>query len=183
MWACIAYICLSLSSHSLIIQPNFQVCLSVEESSQEASKSSYKYLTWYDFLTCTDVKRDVWEGPIMTEPNKDDMSIERRNVGERPTTTENGMYKSALWYYFLIPFSSSQVPQANMFTQAHDFQINDGIFNNIVSNQLIKNASVLRPLVYYRSISMTTEKLRPIEQSSQMWVIKWVKSTTSLYNY
>ena len=113
------------------------MCLSVEESSQEASKSSYKYLTWYHFLTCTDVKRDVWEGPIMTEPNKDDMSIERRNVGERPTTTENGMYKSAFWYYFLIPFSSSEVLQANMFTQAHDFQINDGIFNNIVSNQLI----------------------------------------------
>ena len=77
------------------IQPNFQACLRIEESSQEASKSSYKYLTWYYFLTCTDVKRDVWEGPIMTEHNKDDMSIERRNVGERPTTTENGMYKSA----------------------------------------------------------------------------------------
>ena len=30
----------------LIIQPDFQACLSIEESSQEASKSSYKYLTW-----------------------------------------------------------------------------------------------------------------------------------------
>ena len=29
----------------------------------------------------------------MTEPNKEDMSVERRNVGERPKTTENGMYK------------------------------------------------------------------------------------------
>ena len=87
--------CLSSSSHELIIQPNFQVGPSVEESPQEASKSSYKYLTWYYFLTCTDVKTDVWEGPVMTERKKDDMSIERRNVGERPTTTENGMYKSA----------------------------------------------------------------------------------------
>ena len=79
----------------MIIQPNFQVCLSVEESSQEGSKSSHKYLTWYYFLGCTDVKSDVWEDPIITEANKDDMSIERRNVGERPTTTENGMYKLA----------------------------------------------------------------------------------------
>jgi len=74
----------------LFIQPNFQPCLSVEESSQEASKSSYKYLTWYYFLTCTDAKRDVWED---SEPNKDDMSIERRNVGEGPMTTGGGMYK------------------------------------------------------------------------------------------
>ena len=79
----------------MIIQPNFQACLRVEESSQEASKSSYKYLTWYYFLTCTDAKRDVWEGPIVTGPNEGDMSIERRIVGERPTTTENGMYKLA----------------------------------------------------------------------------------------
>jgi hypothetical protein len=78
----------------LIIQPNFQDHLSVEESSQ-ASKSSYKYLTWYYFLTCIDVKRDVWEGPVMTGPNKDDMFIERGNVSERPTTTENSMYKLA----------------------------------------------------------------------------------------
>ena len=28
----------------------------------------------------------------MTEPNKDNMSIERRNLGERLTTTEGGMY-------------------------------------------------------------------------------------------
>ncbi|EDR06794.1 uncharacterized protein LACBIDRAFT_299673 [Laccaria bicolor S238N-H82] len=77
--------------------PNFQACLRVDGSSQEA-----------------DVMRDVWEGPIMTEPNEDDMSIERRNVGERPTTTVN-------------------VAQANMFTQAHDFQINDGVFNNTIN--------------------------------------------------
>ncbi|EDR06801.1 uncharacterized protein LACBIDRAFT_299688 [Laccaria bicolor S238N-H82] len=77
--------------------PNFHVCLSVEECSQEP-----------------DVKRGVWEGPIMTEPNKDDMSIVRRNVVERPTTTKN-------------------VAQANMFTQAHDFQINDGVFNNTIN--------------------------------------------------
>ena len=31
----------------------------------------------------------------MTEPNKDEMSIERRNVGERLTTAEAGMYKLA----------------------------------------------------------------------------------------
>ena len=71
------------------------MCLGVEESSQEASESSHKDLAWYYFLASTDIKRDVWEGPIMTEPNKDDMSIERRNVGGRPTTTENGMYKPA----------------------------------------------------------------------------------------
>ena len=84
-----------LPSHSLIIQPNFLVCLSVEESSQEASKSSYKYLTWYYFLACTDVKKDVWEGPIMTELNKGGMSIERRAVGERHPIMKNGMYKLA----------------------------------------------------------------------------------------
>ena len=39
--------------------------------------------------------------------------------------------------FVLIPFSSSEVPQANMFTQAHDFEINDGVFHNIASNQLI----------------------------------------------
>ena len=84
-----------LPSHSLIIQPNFQVGLSVEESSQEASKSSYKYSTWYYFLACTDVKKDVSEGPIMTELNKGGMSIERRNVGERHPIMKNGMYKLA----------------------------------------------------------------------------------------
>ena len=78
----------------MIIQPTFEACLTIEESSQEESKSSYKYLTWYYFLTCTDVKRDVREGPIMTETNKDDVSIERIKVAERPTT-ENGMYKLA----------------------------------------------------------------------------------------
>ena len=31
----------------------------------------------------------------MTEPNRDDMSIETGNVGERPTSTENGMYQLA----------------------------------------------------------------------------------------
>ena len=79
----------------MIIQPNFQACLSVGESSQEASKSSHKFLTWYSFLTCTDAKRDVWEDSIMTEPHEDGMSIERRNVGEGLTTTGGGMYKLA----------------------------------------------------------------------------------------
>ena len=104
LWACFPYFnCLCHLIH-LIIQPNFQPCLEVEEISQEASKSSYKYLTWYCCLTCTDARRDVWEGPIVTEPNKGDMSIERRIVGERPTATENGTYKLAFWYYFLITF-------------------------------------------------------------------------------
>jgi len=31
----------------------------------------------------------------MTDPNKGDMSSERRNVGERPTTTENCMSRLA----------------------------------------------------------------------------------------
>ena len=79
----------------LIIQPTFQACLSIEESLQEASKSSYKYSTWYYSLTYTDVKRDVLEGLIMTEPNQDDMAMERRDVIEKPTTTENGMQKLA----------------------------------------------------------------------------------------
>ena len=79
----------------MIIQPNFQACVRIEESSQEASKSSYEYLTWYYFLTCTDVKRDVWEDSIMTESNKDNESIERRNVGDGPTMTGGGMYKLA----------------------------------------------------------------------------------------
>ncbi|EDQ98654.1 uncharacterized protein LACBIDRAFT_298369 [Laccaria bicolor S238N-H82] len=76
--------------------PNFQVCLSIEEGSQEPSISSYKYSTWYYFLICTDVKRDVQEGPILTEPNKDDMSIVRRNVVEKPITTKNGTEKTSL---------------------------------------------------------------------------------------
>ena len=137
------------------------MCLSVEESSQEASESSHKDLTRYYFLASTDIKRDVWEGPIMTEPNKDDMSIERRNVGERPTTTGFGMYKPAHWNYFLITYYFFyKVPQVNVLTQAHDFQIKDGVFNNIVSNQCVQSAPFSRPLVYYRSISMTTENLR-----------------------
>ena len=127
----------------MIIQANFQVCLSVEESSQEASKSNYKYLTWYYLLIQTDVKRDVWEGPKTTKPNKDDMSVERRNVGERPTTTENGMFKLALEYYFMIFYFLYKVPQVNVLTQAHDFQINDSIFYsaNMVRNWFILNAS------------------------------------------
>ena len=31
----------------------------------------------------------------MTEPNKDHMSVESRNICERHTATENGMYKLA----------------------------------------------------------------------------------------
>ncbi|KIJ97428.1 hypothetical protein K443DRAFT_105698 [Laccaria amethystina LaAM-08-1] len=72
--------------------PNFQACLSVEEISQEPN-----------------AKRDVWEDSILTESNKDNMSIKRRNVGERPTTT-------------------GAVPQINVSTQVHDFQINDSVF-------------------------------------------------------
>ena len=59
----------------------------------------------------------------------------------------------------MIDFSSSEVPQANMFIQAHDFQINDGVFNNIVSHQLVGSAPFLRLLLYYRP--MTTENFRP----------------------
>ena len=77
----------------LIIQSSFQTCFRVEENSQEAGKSSHKYFTWYYFSTCTDAKRN--EDLIMTKHNKDDISIERRNIGERPTTTENCMYKLA----------------------------------------------------------------------------------------
>ena len=40
----------------------------------------------------------------MTEHKKGDMSIERRNAGERPTTTESGMCKLAHQNYFLITF-------------------------------------------------------------------------------
>ena len=61
--------------------------------SQEESKPSHRCLTWYYFLTCADVKKDVWEDPRMTEDNKDDTSIERKNVGKRFTTTGGGMYK------------------------------------------------------------------------------------------
>ena len=53
-------------------------------------------------LTCTDAKRDVGEDSIMTEPNEGGMSIERRNVGKRPTTTGEGIYKLAHRNYFLI---------------------------------------------------------------------------------
>ena len=49
----------------------------------------------YSFLTCTDANRDVWEDPITTEPNRDDMSIERRKAGEMLTTTGGGMYRLA----------------------------------------------------------------------------------------
>ena len=71
----------------------------------------------------------------MTEHNKDNMSIERRNIGERSTTTENGMHKLPVRYDFLIAFSF-EVPQINLLTQAHNFQINDTVFNsaNTVSN-------------------------------------------------
>ena len=34
----------------------------------------------------------MWEDSIMTESNRDDKSIERRNVGERPIMTGGGMY-------------------------------------------------------------------------------------------
>ncbi|EDR02557.1 uncharacterized protein LACBIDRAFT_393910 [Laccaria bicolor S238N-H82] len=54
-------------------------------------------------------KGDTWEDSIMTEPNKDDMFMGRRNVGERPTT-------------------AGGVPQVNVLTQAHDLQINDSVF-------------------------------------------------------
>ena len=79
----------------MIVQPDFWVHLSIEETLQEASKSSYKCLTCYYFLTCTDAKRDIWEDALMTESNTDDKSIERRNAGRRLTTTGGGMYKLA----------------------------------------------------------------------------------------
>ena len=83
------------------------------------------------------------EDPITTEPDRDDMSIERRNVGERPTTSENGMFKFALEYYFMIFYFFYKVPRVNVLTQAHDFQINDSIFYsaNMVRNWFILNAS------------------------------------------
>ena len=84
----------------LIIQPNFQACLSVEESSQESSESSYKHRTWYYFLTCTDAKWDVWEDSIITTAGRD--------VGERLTTTGGGMYKlvhqNCFFHYLLFVF-------------------------------------------------------------------------------
>ena len=76
----------------------------------------------------------------MTESRKIDKSIERRNVGDRPTMTAGGVYKLAFQYYFLINFYFfNEVPQVNVLTQAHDFQINDSIFNsaNTVSNWLV----------------------------------------------
>ncbi|EDR01074.1 uncharacterized protein LACBIDRAFT_395470 [Laccaria bicolor S238N-H82] len=78
----------------LNVLPNFQACLRVEESSQEAN-----------------AKRGAWEHPIVTEHNKDNISIEGRNLGEGSTTTEN-------------------VPQISVLEQAHDFQINDSVFNS-----------------------------------------------------
>ena len=69
----------------------------------------------------------------MTEPNKDNESVEI--FSEKLTTTGGGMYKIAFWYYFLI-ILVFEVPQVNVLTHAHDFQINDSIFNsaNTVSN-------------------------------------------------
>ena len=40
----------------------------------------------------------------MTDLNKDDMSMEKSNVGERPETTGGGMYKLAHWNYLLRTF-------------------------------------------------------------------------------
>ena len=76
----------------------------------------------------------------MTESNSNDKSIERRNVGERSTTTGGGMYKLPFQYYFLIScYFFIQVSQVNVLTQAHDFQINDSVFYsaNTVSNWLV----------------------------------------------
>ena len=51
---------------------------------------------------------------------------------------ENGMYKLPFCYYFLIAFFH-KVPQIDVITQAHDFQINDSFFNSAktVSNWLV----------------------------------------------
>ena len=49
----------------------------------------------YYFSTCKDPRRDAWKDPIVTEPNKDDKSTERRNSSERLMTTGDGMYKFA----------------------------------------------------------------------------------------
>ena len=67
----------------------------------------------------------------MTESNKVSNSIEGRNVGERSTTIGGGVYKLAFYNYFLIIlYFIYEVPQVNVLTQAHDFQINDSIFNS-----------------------------------------------------
>jgi hypothetical protein len=76
----------------------------------------------------------------MTESNKDDMSIERRNVGERPTTTGGWYVQTCLLKLFLDNlFYFHKVSQVNVLTQAHDFQINDSVFYsaNTVSNWLV----------------------------------------------
>ena len=76
----------------------------------------------------------------MTKLNKDDAFVERRNVGESPTTAGNGMYKLAFWYYFLITlYFVYEVPQIGVLAQAHDFQMNDCVFNaaNTVSIWLV----------------------------------------------
>ena len=45
-----------------------------------------------DFLTCPDPRRDAWEDPMLTEPNKDDKTTERRNVDERLMNMGDGKY-------------------------------------------------------------------------------------------
>ena len=80
----------------------------------------------------------------MTEPNKDDIAIETRSLGERLTTTRGGMYKLAHCNNFLMIFIFIyEVPQVNVLPQAHDFQISDSFFcsANTVSNWLVSSTS------------------------------------------
>ncbi|KIK04084.1 hypothetical protein K443DRAFT_4898 [Laccaria amethystina LaAM-08-1] len=55
-------------------------------------------------------KRDAWKDPILTEPNKDDKSIERRNAGEQLMTM-------------------GDVPQVNVLTHAHHVHLSNTVIN------------------------------------------------------
>ena len=49
----------------------------------------------YYLLTCPDPRRDGWEYSMLIEPNKDDTTTDRRNVGERLMNMGDGMYTFA----------------------------------------------------------------------------------------
>ena len=86
----------------LIIQPNFQACLGVdvEASPQKASKLTCKHLTSYCFLNCTDAKgREIW---VVTEANRDQKPIKRKNIGKRSLATGDGVYTLTFQYYLII---------------------------------------------------------------------------------
>ena len=69
------------------------------------------------------------------------MSIKRRNIGERPPATGDGIYALAFQYYFVITFFLlfHPVAQVNMFHQAKDVQFINSVVTaaNTVSNCLI----------------------------------------------